>query len=120
MDGFQCRLSREPHLDFHWPRAVCNSNILQTRLLNFFHRYHQSLAVAGSTNGKWKHYSFLYRVQLPGYNWISNPSHMRVMLEETGRTGSNCGHALFDNVVVKEAKVCSKGITTKWIYILIK
>ena len=37
---------------------------------------------------------------------MSNPSHLRVMLEETGST---CGYALFDNVVIREAKVCSKG-----------
>ena len=66
------------------------------------------MGVLGSTDGRWKHYSFLYRVQLPGYNWIRNARQLRVMLEETGRTGSTCGYALFDNVVVREAKVCTK------------
>ena len=84
-----------------------------------FYRYHQSFAVMGSTSGKWNHYSFLYRVQLPGYNWVRNPSHLRVMLQETGRQESQCGHALFDNVVITEAKVCSKGKSNTTIPFLI-
>lgn len=88
---------------------VRERNTCCERHLLLLYRYAHSFAVAGSTYGKWKHYSFLFRVQLPGYNWLQNPTHLRVMLEETGRSGSTCGHALFDNVVIKEAKVCSKG-----------
>ena len=98
-----------------WPNTVQMNNVLQRietvhdRI--FPSRYDQTRAVTGKTNGKWKHYTFLYRVQLPGYNWMPNPTHFRVMLEETGPQGSRCGNALFDNVVIREAKVCSKGKT---------
>lgn len=81
-----------------------------TWVLTAYQPFSQSMGILGSTSGKWKHYSFLYRVQLPGYDWMSNALQISVMLTETGTAESECGHALFDNIVVREAKVCTKSV----------
>lgn len=101
-----------PHIEHHsgWMGFSTGFPGNHKWLLTGHAPYGQTRAVMGTTHGKWKHYSFLYRVQLPGYNWIPNPTHLRVMLEETGPRGSSCGNALFDNIVIREAKVCSKGV----------